>query len=235
METQLDFGDQAALDAMLSSQVRGLQESGILRITRQVRQMLARGETIVNLTVGDFDPRYFPIPRQLSEAIQAAVGRGETNYPYPDGLPVVRQAISDYVARTAGIRYPIDAIVVCSGGRPVLFGAYHAIVNAGDKVLFSVPSWQNDAYSWLTGAESIVIEASHETGFQPTVDQFRPHLGEAAMVCICSPGNPTGTVMSRPQLEDILTAVVDENRKRESAGKRPLFILHDQMYGALVS
>jgi aspartate aminotransferase len=235
METQLDFGDQAALDATLSSQVRGLQESGILRITRQVRQMLARGETVVNLTVGDFDPRYFPIPRKLSEAIQAAVARGETNYPNPEGLPVLRQAISDYVARTAGIRYPLDAVVVCSGGRPVLFGAYHAIVNPGDKVLFSVPSWQNDAYSWLTGAESIVIDASHETGFQPTVDQFRPHLSEAAMVCICSPGNPTGTVMSRQQLADILTAVVDENRKRESSGRRPLFILHDQMYGALVS
>jgi hypothetical protein len=184
METPLDFGDQATLDASLSTQVRGLQESGILRITRQVRGMIARGETVVNLTVGDFDPRYFPIPRRLSEAIQAAVARGETNYPNPEGLPALRQAISDYVARTAGVRYPLDAIVVCSGGRPVLFGAYHAVVNPGDKVLFSVPSWQNDAYSWLTGAESIVIDASHATGFQPTVDQFRPHLGEAAMVCI---------------------------------------------------
>lgn len=235
MEIKLDFGDQVTLDAALSAQVRGLQESGILRITRQVRAMLARGETVVNLTVGDFDPRYFPIPRRLSELIQAAVARGETNYPNPEGLPVLRQAISDYVARTAGVRYPVDAIVVCSGGRPVLFGAYHAIVNKGDKVLFSVPSWQNDAYAWLTGAESIVIEASLETGFQPTVDQFRPHFSEASLVCICSPGNPTGTVMSRQQLEDILTAVVEENRRRESAGRRPLFILHDQMYGQLVS
>jgi aspartate aminotransferase len=235
METPLDFGDQATLDAALSAQVRGLQESGILKITRQVRGMLARGDTVVNLTVGDFDPRYFPIPRALSEAIQSAIARGETNYPNPEGLPVLRQAISDYVFRTAGVRYPLDSIVVCSGGRPVLFGAYHAIVNRGDKVLFSVPSWQNDAYSWLTGGESIVVEASPSTGFQPTVDQFRPHFNEAVMVCICSPGNPTGTVMSREQLEDILTAVVEENRRRESAGRRPLFILHDQMYGALVS
>ena len=235
MEIQLDFGDQATLDASLSAQVRGLQESGILRITRQVRAMLARGETVINLTVGDFDPRYFPIPRQLAEAIQNAIARGETNYPNPEGLPVLRQSISDYVARTAGVRYPLDAIVVCSGGRPVLFGAYHAIVNRGDKVLFSVPSWQNDSYSWLTGGEAIVIEATRETGFQPTIDQFRPHLSEAAMLCICTPGNPTGTVMSRQQLEDILTATVEENRRRESEGKRPLFILHDQMYGALVT
>lgn len=231
----LDFGDPKSLDAALSDCVRGLQESGILKITRQVRAMIARGENVVNLTVGDFDPRYFPIPAKLSHAIQSAIARGETNYPNPEGVLVLRQAISDYVFRTSGVRYPLDAIIVCSGGRPVLYGAYRAVVNPGDKVLFSVPSWQNDAYSMLTGAESIVIEASVETGFQPTVDQFRPHLGEAALICICSPGNPTGTVMTRQQLKDILDAVVAENKTREANGRRPLFILHDQMYGALVT
>src|SRR4029079_12100379 len=224
----LDFGDQKSLDASLSKMVRGLQESGILRITRQVRAMLARGETIVNPTVGDFDPRYFPIPKKLSQLIQNAVARGETNYPNPEGLPGLRQAISDYVFRTAGVRYPLDAIVVCSGGRPVLYGAYRAIINPGDKVLYSVPSWQNDAYSSLTGGDSIEIEATRETGFQPTLEQLAPHLSEAAMVCICSPGNPTGSGMPEAQLTEILEAVVEENRKREAAGRRPLFVLHDQ-------
>ena len=231
----LDFGDQKSLDAVLSTTVRGLQESGILRITRQVRAMLARGESVLNFTVGDFDPRYFPIPKKLSQLIQSAVARGETNYPNPEGLPALRQAISDYVFRTAGVRYPVDAIVVCSGGRPVLFGAYNAIVNPGDKVIFSVPSWQNDSYSWITRGESIVIEATLETGFQPTIDQIRPHLSQAVMLCICSPGNPTGTVMGRDHLREILDAVVAENRTREENRQRPLFILHDQMYGTLVS
>jgi aspartate aminotransferase len=231
----LDFGDQSTLDASLSVMAHKLAESGILRTTRQVRGMLARGEKVVNLTVGDFDPRYFPIPRRLAEEIEAAVARGETNYPNPEGMLPLRQAISDYVYRTAGVRYPLDAIVVCSGGRPVLYGAYRAIINPGDKVLYSVPSWQNDAYSSLTGGESIEIEATRATGFQPTLEQLAPHLAEATMLCICSPGNPTGSVMSGEQLTEILKAVVDENRKRESAGRRPLFVLHDQMYGALVT
>jgi aspartate aminotransferase len=55
------------------------------------------------------------------------------------------------------------------------------------------------------------------------------------MICICSPGNPTGTVMSREHLREILDAVVAENRSREEKGRRPIFILHDQMYGTLVS
>jgi aspartate aminotransferase len=232
---QLDFGDQSSLDAALSVKARGLQESGILRITRQVRAMIARGETVVNLTVGDFDPRYFPIPKKLAEEIQAAVGRGETNYPTPEGMLPLRQAISDYVFRTAGVRYPVEAIVVCSGGRPVLYGAYRAVVNPGDKVLYSVPSWQNDSYSWLTGGESLEIEAARETGFQPTLAQLAPYIPEAALLCLCSPGNPTGSVMTAEQLTEILQAVVAENRTRASAGRRPLFILHDQMYGGLVS
>ena len=133
----LDFGDQGSLDAALSDIAHGLRESGILRVTRHVRGMLARGEKVVNLTVGDFDPRYFPIPQKLAEEIQAAVGRGETNYPTPEGMLPLRQAISDSVYRTAGVRYPVEAIVVCSGGRPVLYGAYRAILNPGDTVLYS--------------------------------------------------------------------------------------------------
>jgi aspartate aminotransferase len=232
---KLDFGDQSSLDSALSVMARGLRESGILRITRQVRAMIARGENVINLTVGDFDPRYFPIPRKLAEEIQAAIGRGETNYPTPEGMLPLRQAISDYVYRTAGVRYPVEAIVVCSGGRPVLYGAYRAIVNPGDKVLYSVPSWQNDAYSQITCAESIEIQATVETGFQPTLEQLAPHIPQAAMLCLCSPGNPTGTVMTSEQLTAILQAVVAENRSREAAGRRPLFVLHDQMYGALVT
>ena len=231
----LDFGDQQSLDSALSVSARGLQESGILRITRQVRALLAHGDAIVNLTVGDFDPRYFPIPNALSKEIQDAVARGETNYPTPEGMLALRQAISSYVQRTAGVRYPVDSIVVCSGGRPVLYGAYRAIVNPGDKVIYSVPSWQNDSYSWLTGAESLEIQASSETGFQPTVEQIAPYLPEAAMLCLCTPGNPTGTVMTEQQLGDILRAVVKQNRTREAAGKRPVFVLHDQMYSALVT
>ena len=231
----LDFGDQKSLDASLSDKVRGLQESGILRITRQVRAMLAKGEKVLNFTVGDFDPRYFPIPKRLSQLIQDAIARGETNYPNPEGLPALRQSISDYVFRTAGVRYPLDSIVVCSGGRPVLFGAYHAVVNPGEKVLFSVPSWQNDSYSWLTKADSIVIEASLDTGFQPTVEQIKPHLSQVVMLCLCSPGNPTGTVMSRDHLREILEAVVAENKAREEDRRKPVFILHDQMYGTLVT
>ncbi len=231
----LDFGDQSTLDAGLSVSVRGLQESGILKITRQVRGMIAAGAKVVNLTVGDFDPRYFPIPAVLAKGIQDAIARGETNYPTPEGMLPLRQAISDYVFRTAGVRYPVDAIVVSSGGRPVLYGAYRAVINPGDKVLYSVPSWQNDSYAWLTGGESLEIQATAETGFQPTLAQVAPHLSEAALLCLCSPGNPTGSVMAEPQLREILLAVVAENKTREAAGRRPLFVLHDQMYGALVS
>ena len=234
-KSALDFGDQTTLDEALSVSVRGLHESGILRITRQVRAMIANGEKVVNLTVGDFDPRYFPIPAVLAREIQDAVARGETNYPTPEGMLPLRQAISDYVFRTAGVRYPLDGIVVCSGGRPVLYGAYRALINPGDKVLYSVPSWQNDSYAWLTGGESLEVQSTAETGFQPTLAQLAPHIPHASMLCICSPGNPTGTVMTESQLKEILVAVVGENKSREAAGRRPLFVLHDQMYGALVS
>ena len=117
---ELDFGDQSSLDSALSRVARGLNESGILRVTRQVRGMLARGEKVANLTVGDFDPRYFPIPKKLADEIQAAIGRGETNYPTPEGMLPLREAISEFVYRNAGVRLFGQRTVLKTPTRPLV-------------------------------------------------------------------------------------------------------------------
>ena len=63
--------------------------------------MIAEGRTICNLTVGDFKPAEFPVPEGLVRELQAAVGQGQTNYPPPDGLPVLRQAIAAAIEPTS--------------------------------------------------------------------------------------------------------------------------------------
>jgi aspartate aminotransferase len=68
----------------------------------------------------------------------------------------------------------------------------------------------------------------------PTLEQIAPHLGDARMLCINSPLNPAGTVIDPEELQAITRAVVEENDRRTRAGKPHLFLLHDQVYGALV-
>ena len=65
-------------DDTVGTMARGLQGSEILRIAGEIRELVAQGRQVCNLTVGDFDPRYFPIPAQLGEGIAAGLAAGET-------------------------------------------------------------------------------------------------------------------------------------------------------------
>jgi aspartate aminotransferase len=222
------------LEASLSGLVAALPPSAILGIAREIRALAASGMDVIDLSVGDFDPRYFPIPQKLQRGIQHALAAGATNYPAPPSIVPLREAVSHYVERACGVRYPLDSILIACGGRPILYGAYSTVVSPGDTVVYAVPSWQNEAYVCLTEANAVVIEARSANGFQPTLDELAPHLRMARLVCLCSPGNPTGTAMEPDMLRAILSAVVDENHRRQRTGKqRPLFVLFDQIYGSL--
>ena len=82
----------------------GLVGSRILAIADEVRALQAGGRQICNLSIGDFDPREFPIPRLLLERIEAALGRGETNYPPAVGIPALREQVSALYARELGAK-----------------------------------------------------------------------------------------------------------------------------------
>jgi len=230
---RLDFGDQAALGAALSTMAKRLRGSEILRIAAEVRAAAA-SRAVCNLTVGDFDPRQFPIPAPLKDLLVQALTAGETNYPPSEGLLALRQAVVEYVAREHEVTYPLESVLITGGGRPAIYGAVRCLVDEGDTVLYSVPSWNNDHYAGFVGARERVITAERGRGFQPTAEELAPWLDEATLLCLCSPGNPTGTILPAEELRAILEAVVLENARRATSGRRPLFVLYDLMYGSLV-
>jgi len=230
----LDFGDAAVLDAGLSAMARSLRGSIILKIGAEVRELAASGRPLCNLTVGDFDPRQFPVPPALRDLAIAAFQAGETNYPPSDGLLSLREAVVEYTAREHGVELPVASVLITAGGRPAIYAAFRCLVDPGDTVLYSVPSWNNDYYAGMVGAQELVVRARANRAFQPNRAELEPGLTQARLLCLCSPGNPTGTLLPPDALRDILEAVVEENERRASQGARPLFLLHDLMYGSLV-
>jgi aspartate aminotransferase len=230
----LPFGDAAALDRSLSDRVRGLTGSEILRIASEIRKMVAAGQKVCNLTVGDFDSKIFPVPSPVLDAVQRAYAAGETNYPPSDGILALRRAVADYVAREWEVRYPIESVLIASGVRPVLYAAYRCVLNPGDKVVYSVPSWNNNHYAWMSRAEAVEIATTPEQGFLPTPEQIAPHLADARLVIINSPLNPAGTVMEPETLARITRAIVEENQRRAKSGKPHVFLVYDQVYAGLV-
>lgn len=219
--------------APVNRMARGLTGSEILKIAGEVRARIARGEQVLNLTVGDFDPRAFPIPEALGRGITEAIARGETNYPPADGVPALREAIRVSWERELGLSYPLDGIVVASGARPIIYGMYRAVVEEGETVVFPAPNWNNDFYCHLQGAKSVIVPTRAEDGFMPTAASLAPHLADARLLVLCTPLNPSGTMMSEAQLREVCALVVEENQRRKASGARPLLVLFDQIYRLL--
>ncbi len=212
---------------------QGLRGSEILKIAAEIRALQKQGRPICNLTVGDFDPKHFPIPAGLTEAIVQAYRRGETNYPPSDGMPQLREAVQRLYERELSLRYPLASFLIASGARPVIYAAYRATVDPGDRILYPVPSWNNNHYAHLVDAESVVVPCTAATRFLPTRAQLEPHLPGARVLCLNSPNNPAGTAIDPAALRELCEAIVAENAARARRDERPLFLFYDQIYRAL--
>ncbi len=225
-------GSTSITEVSLSKLARGLIGSEVLRIAAEVRAAQAAGREICNLTVGDFDPKEFPLPAALVAGIKQALDQGHTNYPPSNGVPELRRSIAAFYRRELGLDYGVESVVVAGGARPLIYATYRAIVDPGETVVFPVPSWNNNHYAYLTGARALPLEVRREHGFHPTAEQIAGVLPGARLLALCSPSNPTGTAMAKDVLERIARLIVAENRGRESRGDRPVFLMYDQVYWA---
>lgn len=216
-----------------SAMASALVGSEILRIAAEIRALVAAGHRICDLTVGDFDPRQFPIPELLGEAISAAIQRGETNYPPSNGIAALREAVVSWYSRDLGLDYPVESVVIASGSRPVIYALYRTVCDPGDRVVYPVPSWNNNHYVHLVGAVGVPLACRPEDRFLPRRDAIAQALPGARLLCLNSPLNPTGTAFAADTLRAISEEVVAENARREKSGERPLYLMYDHVYWTL--
>lgn len=226
-------GGSAAVDrSRYSILAEGLIGSPILKIAAEVRTLVGQGAKICNLTVGDFAPSEFPIPELLSRELATAVQRGETNYPPSNGMLPLRKAVAEFYERRLGLSTGADGVLITAGARPLIYGAYRVLVDPGERVVFPVPSWNNVHYCQMSGAVAVPVSCDAQTGFLPTAASLAGKLRNARLLVLNSPVNPTGTVFTAEQLEEICDAVLEENERRDGKD-RPLYLLYDQVYWML--
>lgn len=206
--------------------------SEIIKLAGEVNEKIKQGEHIYNMTIGDFNPQEFPIPTELKQYIVDAYFDNQTNYPPADGMLELRNAVSNLLKERGELDYKNDEILIAGGARPLIYSIFKALVDAGDKVIFAVPSWNNNHYSYLNFAASIVIEAKPEHNFMPRASDIEPFIKEATLVALCSPQNPTGTIFTKEGLSEICDLIIAEN-KRRGPDEKPVYLMYDQIYWAL--
>lgn len=217
----------------VSHMAENLIGSEIIKLAGEINQLIAEGKDINNFTIGDFDPKLFPIPQELTQAIINAYLQGETNYPAANGVAPLRKALAAYIANKQGLNYTADEFLVAGGARPLIYAIYKTLLDPGDEVIFPVPSWNNNHYCHLMNAKGIVVQTAPENKFMPTLADLQPHFSTAVLLALCSPLNPTGTVFSKENLYAICEAVLIENQLRLAQNRKPLYIMFDQIYWAL--
>jgi aspartate aminotransferase len=217
---------------VVSEMAEDLIGSEIIKIAAEIGDKIKNGEDIINLTIGDFDPRIFPIPTELKDEIINAYNAGQTNYPAANGILELRQAVSRFLMEREELSYSADEILISGGARPLIYATYLTLLDQGDGVIFPVPSWNNNHYVHLSKAKPIPIETNAEDNFMPNADEIRPFIKDANLLALCSPLNPTGTIFTRDGLEKICDLVLEENHRR-GPEEKPLYLLYDQIYWVL--
>lgn len=216
----------------LSKLAETLIGSEIVKLGNAINDRIRNGETIYNYTIGDFNSSIFPIPKELEDLIVEEYRKGSTSYPPADGVLDLRKSVSTFLKEWEGLEYDINEIQIASGGRPLIYTLFKAIVDKGDKVIYGVPSWNNNHYVHLTDGEHCLIDCLPENNFMPLPQDVEQHIKGATLICLCSPQNPTGTTLTKESLVKICDLIVAENNSR-SADEKKLYLMYDQMYWTL--
>ncbi|MBK5257280.1 MAG: aminotransferase class I/II-fold pyridoxal phosphate-dependent enzyme [Vicinamibacteria bacterium] len=210
-----------------------LQSSTILKVAAEIRARQAAGQDVCDLTVGDFDPQYFPIPEKLREATKAALDAGATNYPPAAGIPALRDSVQRFYARHLGLNYPIDSVLIAAGARPLIYALFRVVVDPGDTVTFPAPCWNYPFYSEIVNAHGDAVICAPQDAFQPGPGVLDAAIKKSNLIVVNTPLNPTGTVTPKAALAKLSETMVRENEGREKRGERPIYLAYDHVYWML--
>jgi len=189
----------------------------------RARALEAKGRSVVHLEIGEPD---FDTPGHIVAAGQEAIENGFTHYGPGAGLPELRQAVSRYLQRWRGLDIEPGRVVITPGGKPVMFFAIMALVNPGDEVLYPDPGFPiYESMVRFVGAKAVPMPLREERQFRFDPVEFQSLITDRTrLIIINSPHNPTGSVLTRADLEVIA----------EVARERQLVVLSDEIYARLL-
>lgn len=204
----------------VSNMVADLKPSGI----RRFFDLAAGMEGVISLGVGEPD---FVTPWHIREAAITSLEQGHTSYTSNSGLLELRAEITNYLQRRFSVEYsPTNEIIVTVGASSAIDIAFRTILNPGDEVIVVEPCFVSyTPMVTLAGGVAVEVQALKENEFKILPEQLEAAItGKTKAIMLCSPNNPTGTMLNKSELEGIANV----------AKKHDLLIVADEIYAELV-
>ena len=204
----------------LSDRLNRLAPSATLAMSQKSNEMRAQGVDVINMSVGEPD---FNTPEFIKEAGKKAIDDNYSKYSPVPGYLALRQAISEKLKNENGLDYNTSEIIVGTGGKQGVCNAVLALVNPGDEVVIPAPYWVSyPQMVKLAGGIPVVVSTEIENNFKMTPDQLEAAITpKTKMLILCSPSNPTGSVYSKDELQELAEVI----RRHEN-----VFVLSDEIY-----
>lgn len=206
--------------AQLSDRLNRLAPSATLAMSQKSSEMKAQGVDVINMSVGEPD---FMTPEPIKEAGKKAIDDNFSKYSPVPGYPTLRNAISKKLKAENGLDYAASEIIVGTGGKQGVCNAIMALVNPGDEVIVPAPYWVSyPQMVKLAGGNPVIISAGIEQDFKITAAQLEASITpKTKMIILCSPSNPTGSVYTKAELDELAKVVISHE---------DVFVLSDEIY-----
>ena len=207
----------------ISERAAQLTPSLTLSIDSKAKAMKAEGIDVCGFGAGEPD---FDTPEHIKRAAIEALEAGFTKYTPNAGIPELRQAIADKLATDNGLNYRAGQIVVSNGAKHACYNAILATCQPGDEVIIPAPYWVSyPDMVRLVGAEPVIVPTSERNAWKMRAEDFENAMTpRTKMLIMNSPGNPTGSVYTREELEAIVNVAAEED----------IYVLSDEIYEKLV-
>ena len=208
----------------LSPTVSAIVEPATLLMARRSRELRAQGRDIIDLSLGE--PDHDPPPFALEAAHEALRGPWH-KYPPVNGFADVRQAIANKFERDNGLHYTAEQIIVSTGAKQAIMNAVMSICGPGDEVVIPAPYWVSYSEQVrLAGATPVLVTSTLEEDWKPTIERIAKAITpRTRLLMFSSPCNPSGSVLSRAELEALAEVVAKHDE---------LYVIADEIYEHIV-
>ena len=206
--------------AQLSDRLERLAPSATLAMSQKSNEMKAQGINVINMSVGEPD---FDTPEHIKEAGKKAIDDNFSKYSPVPGYLDLREAISEKLSRENGLNYSAQEIIVGTGGKQGVCNSILALVNPEDEVIIPAPYWVSyPQMVKLAGGVPVAVRTAFENNFKITAEQLEKAITpKTKMLILCSPSNPTGSIYSQEELDELAKVVLNHP---------DLYVLSDEIY-----